>query len=107
MYVTNVRDLPPSLALRQAKEAPVLILKGNEPDALLFHLERYLSETIAQIRLTHAASLFRDGLISLGKAARISSLPRADFILHLDELGIDVVRHDETVEQSVQSVYWH
>ena len=40
MHTTNVRDLKknPSLALRRAREGPVLILKGNEPDALLIHI---------------------------------------------------------------------
>ncbi len=34
MYATHVRDLKknPSMALRQARDEPVLILKGNEPD---------------------------------------------------------------------------
>ena len=47
MYATNVRDLKknPSLALRHAKEAPVLILKGTQPDALLIHIDETLSQT--------------------------------------------------------------
>ena len=35
MHTTNVRELKknPSLALRLAREGPVLVLKGNDPDA--------------------------------------------------------------------------
>ena len=36
MHATKVRELKknPSRALRLAQEGPVLILKGNEPDAI-------------------------------------------------------------------------
>lgn len=42
MYATNVRDLKknPSAALRHARDEPVLILKGNQPDAVLLHLDQ-------------------------------------------------------------------
>ena len=41
MYATNVRNLKrnPSEALRHAELEPVLILKGNQPNAVLLNLK--------------------------------------------------------------------
>lgn len=46
MYAAIVRELKkhPSRALREAEHAPVLILKENEPHAVLLHLERALAK---------------------------------------------------------------
>ncbi len=98
MHATNVRDLKknPSQALRLAREGPVLILKGNEPDALLVHLDASLTDTENGIRPALAAHLYQGGTVSLGKAARTSGLPISEFIDHLGSLGIETVRHDET-----------
>lgn len=106
MYATNVRELKknPSFALRQAKESPVLILKGNEPDAVLVHLDDSMDETLAHVRPAIAAGLYRDGLVSLGKATKISGLSMSEFIQHLGDLNIEIVRHDETVDQEVKDV---
>ena len=88
----------PSRALRLAKEGPVLILKGNEPDAVLVHLVRSLKDTESGVRPALAASLYRDGRVSLGKAAKISGLSLGEFIDHLGSLGMDVVGADETTD---------
>ena len=107
MHTTNVRALKknPSLALRLAREAgPVLILKGDEPDALLVHLDESLTDTENGIRPALAASLYREGYVSLGKAARVSGLSASDFIDHLASLGIDVVGQDETTRHETRDV---
>ena len=98
MHTTNVRELKknPSLALRRAREGPVLILKGNEPDALLIHLDKSLTDTEAGMRPALAASLYNGGSVSLGKAAKISGLALSEFVEHLGRLGIEIVRQDET-----------
>ncbi|MFZ1386970.1 MAG: UPF0175 family protein [Thiolinea sp.] len=98
MYATNVRELKknPSLALRHAREAPVLILKGDEPDALLVHLDETLSNTETGLRPALAANFYKDGLMSLGKASKLSGLAMSDFIRHLGHLGIEIVKVDET-----------
>ena len=58
----------PSQALRLARdEGPVLVLKGNEPHALLVHLDESLTDTETGIRPALAASLYREGCVSLGK----------------------------------------
>ena len=99
MQATNVRALKknPSQALRMARETgPVLILKGDEPDALLVHLGESLAAAESEIRPALAASLYREGYLSLGRAARVSGLSLSDFVSHLGSLGIDVVRPDGT-----------
>ena len=106
MHTTNVRELKknPSLALRLAREGPVLILKGNEPDALLIHLDKSLTETEASVRPALAASLYGGGGLSLGKAAKISGLPLSEFVAHLGSLGIEIVRRDETTDGETSDV---
>jgi hypothetical protein len=46
MFATNVRNLKhnPSEALRHAELEPVLILKGKQPNALLFNLKTSLGD---------------------------------------------------------------
>ena len=106
MHTTNVRELKknPSRALRLARDGPVLILKGNEPDALLIHLDKSLTETEAGVRPALAASLYSGGGVSLGKAARISGLSLGAFIEHLGSLGIEIVRQDETTNNEADDV---
>ena len=106
MHTTNVRELKknPSLALRLAKEGPVLILKGNEPDALLMHLDKSLTETEAGMSPALAASLYGAGTVSLGRAARISGLSLSEFVQHLGSLGIEIVGQDETTDNEAGDV---
>ncbi|MEN8178719.1 MAG: UPF0175 family protein [Pseudomonadota bacterium] len=98
MHATNVRNLKknPSLALRQAEESPVLVLKGDEPNALIVHLNKSVTDTEQSVRPALAATLFKDETLSLGRATRLSGMPIQEFIQYLAELGIDVVHTDET-----------
>ena len=106
MFATNVRDLKknPSLALRKAEQAPVLVLKGNVPNALIFHLNKSVSETERELKPALAASLYKDGVLSLGSAAKLSELPLTAFIQHLALLGIEIVQADETTGREVQDI---
>ena len=107
MQSTNVRALKknPSQALRMARETgPVLILKGDEPDALLVHLDGSLTATEAGIRPALAASLYREGCLSLGRAATVAGLSVSDFVSHLGSLGIDIVREDEATSHEAGDV---
>lgn len=109
MHATNVRNLKknPSLALRQAEESPVLVLKGDEPNALIVHLDKSLTDGERSVRPVLAASLFKDGTLSLGGASRLSGMPMQDFLRYLAELGIDVVRADETTDhESINMSRW-
>ncbi len=106
MFATNIRDLKknPSLALRKAEQAPVLVLKGNVPNALIFHLNNSVSETEKELKPALAASLYKKGVLSLGGAAKVSGLPLSTFVQHLASLGIEIVQADETTGQEVPDI---
>ncbi len=104
MYATNVRNLKrnPSEALRHAELEPVLILKGNQPNALLLNLKSSLGELGDQLKPALAASLFKDRVLSLGAAAKISGLSLSEFIDHLTQLDIDLVVPDQQTPKELE-----
>jgi len=106
MYATNVRNLKknPSEALRHAEQEPVLILKGNEPNALLLNLKTSLSDIHQQVKPALAASLFKDRVLSLGAAAQISGLSLSEFIDHLTQLDIDLVVADQQTGKELETI---
>lgn len=106
MYSTNVRNLKrnPSEALRHAEQEPVLILKGNQPNAVLFNLKRSLDYTGQQLKPALAASLFKDRVMSLGAAAQLSGLSLSEFIEHLAQLDIDLVVADSQTAQEMETL---
>jgi hypothetical protein len=61
VHALNVRSLKqnPSTALRQAEQSPVLVLKGDEPNALLVHLDAATLGTDRSNRPALAAALFK------------------------------------------------
>ena len=69
-----------------------MVLKRNHPEALLVHLsdDSLLGEP--GVRLAIATALYRSESLSLGRAAEISGTSIAEFMRHVSELGIPVVR---------------
>ena len=104
MYATNVRSLKknPSEALRHAEQAPVLVMKGNEPNALIFNLKTSLGDINEQLKPALAASLFKARVLSLGAAAQISGLSLSEFIDHLTQLDVDVVVADKQTGKEME-----
>ena len=94
MKAVSVRELKnnPSAALRAAQEHPAIVLNHHRPEAVLVHLEADGIVDEPGIRLALATALYREESISLGRAARFSGLPLAEFIEHVSHLGIPVVR---------------
>ncbi len=82
----------PAEALRQAKSGPVLVLNRNNPDALLIGLEHGGLLQAPGVRAALATALFRDGELSLARAARVAEMDVASFIDHLGRLGIPAIR---------------
>jgi len=74
-YIVQNLKNNPFPALRQAEESPVLVLKGDEPNALIVHLDKSLTEGEASVRPALAASLFKDGTLSLGGVVCLSGMP--------------------------------
>lgn len=106
MYATNVRNLKrnPSEALRHAEQEPVLILKGNQPNALILNLKSSLGDMGEQLKPALAASLFKDRVLSLGAAAQVSGLSLSEFIDHLTELDIDLVVADRQTPKELETL---
>ncbi len=107
MKAVSVRELKnnPSAALRAPRKGPVMVLKRHEPEAVLVHLsdDSLLGEP--GMRQAIATSLFRDGSLSLGLAARFSGLGVAGFIDHVSMLGVPVVTGTaETVRQDIGTI---
>ncbi len=94
MRAFSVRELKnnPSLALRAAREQPVMVLNRHKPQAILVHLDDDTLLAEPGIRRALATALFREQSLSLGHAARFAGLAIGDFIRYVSRLGIPVVR---------------
>ena len=93
MHAFKIHELKnnPSEALRKARIAPVIIMKGDQPEAILFHLDDDSLLGEPGMRLALATALFKDGHLPLGRAARLAELPLAEFICHLSRQGIPAI----------------
>jgi len=113
MHVVSVSGLKhnPADALRQARTGPVVVLNRDHPDAVLIGLEQGGVLQAPGVRAALATALFRDGELSLVRAARVAELDVASFISHLSRLGIPAIRLTaaetntdlDTLEQWLQS----
>ena len=93
MHTVSVSDLKnnPSVALRQAKLAPVIVMNRNEPDAVILSFEQSQVFSTAGTRAALATALFRDGGLSLARSAKLANMSLSAFITHVSRLGIAVV----------------
>ena len=94
MNWVNVRQLKnnPSEALRTATKGPVLVLKGDLPEAVILHLDPGQAPAEADLRLALATALFKAGTLSMGRAARVGGVGVTELVHHLSRLGIPVVQ---------------
>lgn len=107
MKTVSVRELSrnPSAALRAARENPVVVLRRQRPEAVLIHLEGDSILDDHGIRLALATALYREGSVSLGRAARFSELPLADFVRHVSQLGVAVTHGTAaSVRQDIDAI---
>jgi predicted HTH domain antitoxin len=93
MHAVKVHELKnnPSEALRAARKSPVIVMKGDHPEAVIFHLDNDALLTLPGMKLALATALFRDGNLPLGQAARLAERPLTDFIQHLARAGIPAI----------------
>lgn len=96
MEAVNVSGLKnnPSEALRLARRDVVVVMNRDQPDAWMVGVESSGVLGAAGVRPALATALFRDGHLSLTRAARLATMSVADFAAHLSRLGIPVVRLD-------------
>ena len=113
MHAVSVSGLKhnPADALRQARSSPVGVLNRDHPDAVLIGLEQGGVLQAPGVRAALATALFRDGELSLARAARVAEMDVASFIAHLGRLAIPAIRLTaaeanadlDTLEQWLQS----
>lgn len=113
MHAVSVSGLKnnPAEALRQAKQGLVVVLNRDHPDAVLLGLDQEGLLQAPGVRAALATALFREGELSLSRAARVAQLDIARFISHLSRLGIAAIRLTEaetnadldTLEQWLES----
>src|SRR5260370_24898852 len=92
MHAVNVHQLKnnPSEALRKVKDAPVIVLKGDRPTAIMLNLDDETLLSQPDVKLALATELFRCGHLSLGRAARLANMALVDFMRHLSARRIPV-----------------
>jgi predicted HTH domain antitoxin len=107
MQAFNNRQLKnnPSTALRAAHDDDmVVVMNRDNPTALLVDLEKIATPDLDSVKVALAISLFKDGVISLGSAARMAKQNLSDMMTLLSSLDIPLtgnkakeVKNDMTV----------
>lgn len=94
MEAVNISGLKnnPSEALRMARKDVVVVMNRDKPDALMVGIEVAGVLSMKGIRPALATALFRDGNLSLARAANLAELSISQFASHISRLGIPVVR---------------
>lgn len=94
MHAVNVHQLKnnPSEALRKVKDAPVIVLKGDKPTAIMLNLDDDSLLTEPDVKLALATELFRCGHLPLGRAARLANMAIVDFMRHLSTRGVPIIQ---------------
>ena len=107
MITVNVSGLKnnPSEALRSAKQDMVLVMNRNEPDALMVGVNQMKALDMPGVRTALATALFKDGELSLARAANLANMTLAGFITHISRFGIPVIsQSDEDVESDMDTL---
>ena len=94
MKTVNISSLKnnPSEALRYAHEDMVLVMNRDQPDALMIGLNQTGGMLdMPGVRTALATSLFKGGVLSLARSARLANMVLTDFIAHISRLGIPVI----------------
>lgn len=106
MHAVQVRELKnnPSQALRQAEQEVVVVMNRDRPSALLLNFdEKWLRGEGVSIAL--ATALFRDGSLSLARAAKVAEMSLVDFMQHLSRVGIPIVQGSaEEAEKEIETL---
>lgn len=114
MKTVNIRQLKnnPSVALAAAREDDlVVVMNRDNPQALLVDLERLGVPDLPAVRVALAMSLFRQGVVSAGFAARMAGKHLSEMLTLLSSLGIPVtgnedVAAEEAVDDMLQGAAW-
>ena len=91
MRAFNIRELKnnPSTALRAAHdEDMVVVMNRDNPTALLVDLDKIATPDMDSVKMALAITLFKEGVISLGFAARMAKQSLEDMMSLLSSLDI-------------------
>lgn len=96
METVNVSSLKnnPSAALRMAQHDVVVVMNRDRPDALMVGMGASGVLDEAGVRPALATALFRDGHLSLVRAAKLAAMAVPQFAAHVSRLGIAVIKLD-------------
>ena len=98
MQAVNIRQLKsnPSQVLRTAHDDDmVIVMNRDTPTALLIDLEKLGLPNLAAVKEAFAISLFKDGVISVGTAARMTGKSLPTMLTLLSNLGIPLTRNSK------------
>ena len=86
----------PSEVLRKSQDGLVVVMNRGQPDALVVGLSSTGALDLAGVRPALATALFRDGNLSLARAANVAQMPLSAFMAHVSRLGIPAITMNET-----------
>lgn len=94
MQTVSVRELKsnPSVALRQAAQDVVVVTNRDTPQALLVDLGQLGLPDVGSVKVALAVSLFKQGTVSLGYAARMADKTKTQMMTLLAAMQIPIVR---------------
>lgn len=94
METVNVSGLKnnPSEALRLSHKDVVVVMNRDRPDALMVGVETAGMLEARGVRPALATALFRDGHLSLARAAKLAEMTVSQFAAHVSRLGLPVLR---------------
>lgn len=97
MQTVTLSDLRsnPAAALRMSQEDLVVVLNRGRPEALMAGLAATGALNLAGVRAALATGLFRNGCLSLARAAHVAQMPLSEFMPHLSRLGVPVIQMSE------------
>ncbi|MFT3803289.1 MAG: UPF0175 family protein [Burkholderiaceae bacterium] len=104
MKTVNIRQLKanPSTALAAARhDDMVVVMNRDHPQALLVDLEQLGVPDLPAVRVALAVSLFRNGAVSAGFAARMAGKPLAEMLTLLSSQAIPLTGTDKTAADEV------
>jgi predicted HTH domain antitoxin len=80
-------------------------MNRNEPDALMVGLKSSKIIDMPGVRKALATALFKEGDLSLARAAKLADVPLASFISHISRLGVPVINQtEEDVKQDLDTL---
>jgi predicted HTH domain antitoxin len=102
MHAVNVSTLKnnPAQALQWAQKEPVVVFNRDRPQAVLTEVNRAGGMDAPHVQRAMAAALFKDGGLSLVRAAKLAQCTLPEFLRYLALCNIPVI--DMTEDELAQ-----